>query len=804
MRIVTRMAIVCFALWVLSGSGSAEERILIVGDSWAASIATVQHDGAGFGSFDAVLAANGRGRYTTRGDATAWGGRTSAFWDKTENRAILVSELTNHPTIDIVHLIIGGNDFLTDAKDHDLSNDSVRQSHFLTNAGHIQNIVNVCLAVRPNIRVVLADYDYLDITRAGLILGTNFNGATQRQFNDWLVELGQYKRVIAQTIDRCEYVQNWGTLQYWYNDPAGFSLPGGPPDYTPYPGGDLNSEMPLEAHVGDGIHPNDQAHRYMLQNAMNSFYLDWLAPDPEGEAEGQTEGVAEGEGEGVIEGEGGQVEGEGIEEGTGEGDIEGVVEGEGGEGEGEEGEGNVEGEGETEGGMEGEGETEGVLPEGSPEEGEEPIPAVALQIEDVEITGLGAPVPVPVRLIPGGAPMAALILDVVYDNACLSFLDASPEPALAAAGKKLGYLVISGNRVRLVISEDLKTVQPVEAGTLLTITFGLSMSASCWETCGANFHAVGSDYAVAQGPASEYVESHILPGGIGFLNACEGAAEGEGEGEGQCADPPVEIYSVLGANLSGNQVFPGTSSTATGTAFLEHGFAYPCVPFGVCGGGEFYDLFVTHTVANPTGAKLCYGTTGTTPENCIDLGAPASPISACLDAWPEEDWNGYVVISSAAYPNGEIAGQLCQYTVVSGASHWGAYDYICDNCCPYTNEGEGNSEGAIEGEGAEEGEGEGETILYATADQNKDGIISLSELLRVIQFFNSDGFHCDAGTEDGYAPGTGDAGCTPHSSDYSPQDWHIGLSELLRLIQFYNSGGYHYCTGSEDNFCPGP
>jgi len=28
---------------------------------------------------------------------------------------------------------------------------------------------------------------------------------------------------------------------------------------------------------------------------------------------------------------------------------------------------------------------------------------------------------------------------------------------------------------------------------------------------------------------------------------------------------------------------------------------------------------------------------------------------------------------------------------------------------------------------------------------------------------------------------------------------------LLRLIQFYNSGGYHYCPGegTEDGFCPG-
>ncbi|HNR31489.1 MAG TPA: hypothetical protein PKI11_11425, partial [Candidatus Hydrogenedentes bacterium] len=88
----------------------------------------------------------------------------------------------------------------------------------------------------------------------------------------------------------------------------------------------------------------------------------------------------------------------------------------------------------------------------------------------------------------------------------------------------------------------------------------------------------------------------------------------------------------------------------------------------------------------------------------------------------------------------------------------------------------------------------------------------LTELLRVIQFYNSGGFHCAANpgdTEDGFVPGTGaDQTCCPHDSDYAPSgpDWQIVLTELLRLIQFYNSGGYHYCPvdGTEDGFCPGP
>jgi hypothetical protein len=46
----------------------------------------------------------------------------------------------------------------------------------------------------------------------------------------------------------------------------------------------------------------------------------------------------------------------------------------------------------------------------------------------------------------------------------------------------------------------------------------------------------------------------------------------------------------------------------------------------------------------------------------------------------------------------------------------------------------------------------------------------------------------------------------PHASDYKPQDWRINLSELLRVIQFFNSAGYHWCNDAAkegDGYCVG-
>lgn len=119
---------------------------------------------------------------------------------------------------------------------------------------------------------------------------------------------------------------------------------------------------------------------------------------------------------------------------------------------------------------------------------------------------------------------------------------------------------------------------------------------------------------------------------------------------------------------------------------------------------------------------------------------------------------------------------------------------------------EGEGEGQLEGEGQGDGEGsegEGEQV-YHTADLNQSGDISLRELLRAVQFYNADGFHCAAepGEEDPYEPGPGDcSACAPHSGDYEEDSpCRLSLSELLRLIQLFNVRSYIPCE-SPDGFC---
>ena len=91
-----------------------------------------------------------------------------------------------------------------------------------------------------------------------------------------------------------------------------------------------------------------------------------------------------------------------------------------------------------------------------------------------------------------------------------------------------------------------------------------------------------------------------------------------------------------------------------------------------------------------------------------------------------------------------------------------------------------------------------------SGDQDSDGTFDLTEVLRIVQLYNAGEFHCETGTEDGYAPGPGDILCTAHSADYEGgSPFVMTLSELLRLIQLYNNEAYYECGANEDGFCAG-
>jgi hypothetical protein len=105
---------------------------------------------------------------------------------------------------------------------------------------------------------------------------------------------------------------------------------------------------------------------------------------------------------------------------------------------------------------------------------------------------------------------------------------------------------------------------------------------------------------------------------------------------------------------------------------------------------------------------------------------------------------------------------------------------------------------------------------FHSADTNHDWRLSLLELTRVIELYNTRSgtertgeYHSEAGTEDGFASRPGII--VGHHSADSNQDGRIDLSELTRVIELYNTrtettrtGEYHRNSDTDDGFASGP
>jgi lysophospholipase L1-like esterase len=263
-----------FALWLLLlspvSAGAGTKRILVVGDSWAAFMT---HPIAGE-IFQTTLKKQGyEDVELVATDKTAVPGSRADQWASNHKNKLddLKQALEANPTIDIVFVVIGGNDFLREAMRTNLSNLTAEDRSRLWTGirTNIQKLADTILAVRPGLRFVLCDYDYLNIAAtARSPLKHTFNGISQADFNRYLLDLGREKRALTEQTKRCVYIDNWGLMQYHFGDPD----EGYPPGKVKLPGGDPSKASPAKAFdqgaLNDGIHLNPEGYRVLLEHVL--------------------------------------------------------------------------------------------------------------------------------------------------------------------------------------------------------------------------------------------------------------------------------------------------------------------------------------------------------------------------------------------------------------------------------------------------------------------------------------------------------------------------------------------------------
>ena len=121
--------------------------------------------------------------------------------------------------------------------------------------------------------------------------------------------------------------------------------------------------------------------------------------------------------------------------------------------------------------------------------------------------------------------------------------------------------------------------------------------------------------------------------------------------------------TTFNATLNGASEVPGNNSTATGTAVLSFNNTT-----------KIFSITVTHSIASPTGGHIhmaASGINGSVVFPFTNLVSPISFTSPALNAAQEADLKAnlyYVNIHTAAFPNGEIRGQLLKGTTSGGSS----------------------------------------------------------------------------------------------------------------------------------------
>ncbi len=275
-------------------------RAIVAGDSytyymWLNNIHTDAFNGFSYPEFTAL----GNGDFET---GYSIPGSQAKQWADTANYPYLnnlLNEINAHPTVDIIYLSLGINDFVVPGKDEGGWYNGMppedEEAAFAIMRANIITVINAIQATRPDMHILLGGYDYINMFETGATgkaIWVKLLYPTTWQVNDAMARL-EVRRISDIVLpEGIAYTQLMGVNHhtFGYDGTQGEPFPAGsrplpgqiPPDYSPLPGGDIDYPTNLvgmrDLDNGEGkdpVHPNAAAFKAQLQ-MQEAYYFSFF------------------------------------------------------------------------------------------------------------------------------------------------------------------------------------------------------------------------------------------------------------------------------------------------------------------------------------------------------------------------------------------------------------------------------------------------------------------------------------------------------------------------------------------------
>jgi len=268
-------------------------KVLLIGDSWAAFMNTDQTFNTAFKNWG-----HSNYKFVSNSIVSENGAETDDF-QKVNKQNEIINLINANPSIEAIHISIGGNDVLGDWK---VSYTSGQTDTLLEQVSErLDSIVRFLKSTRPGIKIVWSGYTYPNfaevVAMPGLLSGSQhpFYGTWDKmerpnftQLNGMLNRFSDSVTAYANLDPQVEFVKATGLMQYTFGQAAPLGVaPGGTyPAFTlPLPEGDPDYPSPKQSmrdYFGvtlDCFHLSPKGYLDLIEYQTQKFYHKFLMDD---------------------------------------------------------------------------------------------------------------------------------------------------------------------------------------------------------------------------------------------------------------------------------------------------------------------------------------------------------------------------------------------------------------------------------------------------------------------------------------------------------------------------------------------